>query len=244
MKLTFAGTGDAFGTGGRFNTCFHVEASTQTFLIDCGASTLVALNRLSIDFAAIRTIFISHLHGDHFGALPLFLLDAQFIHRRDGPLTIAGPPGTRQRLLQAQEVLFAGSSKIDWNFELEVVETHAGEIHEINGVSVEPFVVEHFSGAPSHALRFTCDGKILTYSGDTEWVDALIPASKGADLFICECYEFEGKAPLHIDYQTLLGKRHLLDARRIIVTHMGQSMLDRLSDVEFEPAFDGMVVEV
>ena len=38
MRLTFLGSGDAFGSGGRFNTCFYVEADGTNFLIDCGAS--------------------------------------------------------------------------------------------------------------------------------------------------------------------------------------------------------------
>ena len=244
MKLTFAGSGDAFGSGGRFNTCFYVEAAPQTFLIDCGASSMVALNASGLDITAIRTIFISHLHGDHFGALPFFMLDAQFIHRREQPLTIAGPPGMAERLAQAQEVLFTGSSGIDWRFEMDVVELAEGEEREVNGVTVKPFLVDHFSGAPSYALRFACDGKIVTYSGDTEWVDALVEAAADADLFICECYGYEGETPLHIDYGTLRDKHHLFSAKRMIVTHMGPDMLDNLDKIEFEPAHDGMVVEI
>lgn len=244
MKLTFAGSGDAFGSGGRFNTCFYVEAAPQTFLIDCGASSMVALNASGLDITAIRTIFISHLHGDHFGALPFFLLDAQFIHRRKQPVTIAGPPGMAERLKQAQEVLFTGSSGIDWRFEMDVVELAEEEEREVNGVTVKPFLVDHFSGAPSYALRFGCDGKVITYSGDTEWVDALVEAAADADLFICECYGYEGETPLHIDYGTLRDKHHLFTARRMIVTHMGPDMLDNLDKIKFEPAHDGMVVEI
>ncbi len=244
MKVTFAGTGDAFGTGGRFNTCFHVETAAQTFLVDCGASSLVALNRLNIDLATIRTIFITHLHGDHFGGLPFFLLDAQFVHSRELPLTIAGPEGTGERLRQAQEILFAGSSKNKWKFDLDIVEMQTGTEMEVHGVSVTSFEMDHFSGAPSHALRFKYDGKVLTYSGDTEWVDALVPASANADLFICECYGHTGRAPFHLDHETLVARRHLFTARRIIVTHMGSTMLENLSRLEFEPAHDGMVVDV
>ena len=244
MKLTFAGSGDAFGSGGRFNTCFYVEAAPQTFLIDCGASSMVALNAHGLDVAAIRTIFISHLHGDHFGALPFFMLDAQFIHRRTLPLTIAGPPGMADRLTQAQEALFTGSSGIDWRFDMDVVELEAEEEREVNGVTVKPFVVDHFSGAPSYALRLSCGGKVITYSGDTEWVDTLVPAAADADLFICECYGYGGNTPLHIDYATLRAKHHLFTAKRMIITHMGPGMLDNLDTVEFEPAHDGMVVEV
>jgi ribonuclease BN (tRNA processing enzyme) len=244
MKLTFVGSGDAFGSGGRFNTCFHVASAAKTFLIDCGATSLVALKRLDIDLAQIRTIFISHLHGDHFGGLPFFLLDAQFVHRRELPLTIAGPVGMQERLVQVQEVLFAGSSKNKWNFELDIVEMRTGVESSVHGANVTPFEVEHFSGAPSHALRIECDGRIVTYSGDTEWVDALVPAAEGADLFICECFGYRGTAPYHLDHDTLAAKRHLFTARRMIITHMGPDMLANLSDTGFEAASDGMVIDV
>ncbi len=94
MRLQFLGSGDAFGSGGRFNTCFHLERARRgNVLIDCGASSMVAIRKMGIDPNAISAILVSHLHGDHFGGLPFFLLDAQLVSRRTAPLTLAGPPG-------------------------------------------------------------------------------------------------------------------------------------------------------
>jgi ribonuclease BN (tRNA processing enzyme) len=87
MRLQVLGCGDAFGSGGRFQTCFHVSAGSASFLVDCGASSLIAMRRFGIDPNTIRTVLISHLHGDHFGGLPFLLLDAQFVSRRTTPLT-------------------------------------------------------------------------------------------------------------------------------------------------------------
>src|SRR5690242_10684844 len=109
MKVTFLGSGDAFGSGGRFNTCFFVETGSGNFLIDCGASSLIAIRKFGVDPNTISTIFISHLHGDHFGGLPFLLLDAQFYSKREAPLTLVGPPGFRERLAQAMELFFPGS---------------------------------------------------------------------------------------------------------------------------------------
>ena len=97
MQLRFVGCGDAFGSGGRLNTCFHVSGREANFLIDCGASALPALKRLEIDRNEIDLILITHFHGDHFAGLPFVLLDAQF-SRRTRPLTIAGPQGIETRL--------------------------------------------------------------------------------------------------------------------------------------------------
>ncbi len=42
MQVQFLGSGDAFGSGGRFNSCFLVTGGESRFLIECGASSPVA----------------------------------------------------------------------------------------------------------------------------------------------------------------------------------------------------------
>ena len=73
MRLTIVGCGDAFGSGGRFNTCFWLKTAKATLLVDCGASTPVALKARGLDHGNVDGIILSHLHGDHFGALPFLL---------------------------------------------------------------------------------------------------------------------------------------------------------------------------
>ena len=81
MRLQFVGCGDALGSGGRYNTCFHLTGDHANCLIDCGASSLPALKKLGIARDDIDLILITHFHGDHFAGLPFLLLDAQFSHR-------------------------------------------------------------------------------------------------------------------------------------------------------------------
>ena len=126
MKLTIVGSGDAFGSGGRFNTCFFLETAKAALLIDCGASALPALKGQGIEPNRIDAIVLSHLHGDHFGGIPFFLLDSQFLARREKPLTIAGPPGTRARLDAALEVFFPKSTGTKWRFSWSVKEILVG----------------------------------------------------------------------------------------------------------------------
>jgi hypothetical protein len=45
MRLQILGSGDAFGSGGRLNTCFMVQRDAASFLIDCGASVMVSCFR-------------------------------------------------------------------------------------------------------------------------------------------------------------------------------------------------------
>jgi hypothetical protein len=62
---------------------------------------------------------LSHTAAGPGGGLPFFILDAQFSHRTD-PLTIAGPPGLEERVRDAIEVLFAGSSRTEQRFPIDV----------------------------------------------------------------------------------------------------------------------------
>ena len=58
MRLTVIGCGDAFGSGGRFNTCFMVETGERKILLDCGASSMVALNSRKIDMNSIDGVIL------------------------------------------------------------------------------------------------------------------------------------------------------------------------------------------
>lgn len=244
LRLQFLGSGDAFGSGGRFNTCFHVTAPDTRFLIDCGASSMVAIRRYGIDPNAIDTVFVTHLHGDHFGGLPFLLLDAQLVSRRTRPLVVAGPPGLAERTMQACENFFPGSTQSPRRFALEILELAPDVAHEINAVRVTPTVVKHFCGAPPYALRLEAAGRAICYSGDTEWVDGLASAARGADLFIAEAYFFDKPVKWHLDYATLRARLDAIGARRVILTHMSADMLGRLAEVDVETAEDGLVVEI
>ena len=116
MKLMIVGFGDAFGSGGRSTTCFWLETAKGTLVVDFGASALPALKARALEPNRIDAIILSHLHGDHFGGLPFLLLDAQFLSRREKPLLIAGPPGTRARLDAALEVFFPKSTGSNGGF--------------------------------------------------------------------------------------------------------------------------------
>lgn len=247
MRLTIVGSGDAFGSGGRFNTCFWLETAKATLLVDCGASSLVALKALGLDHDRVDGIVLSHLHGDHFGALPFLLLDAQLVMRRERPLTIAGPPGSQARIAAAVEVFFPKALSNRWRFPFEIVEIEPGRPTEILGHAVATTEVVHQSGAPSTALRISDGQKLFAYSGDTEWTDALVGVADGADLFITECFGYAGVLKGHLSWEILKPKLPSLRAMRIMLTHMNPSMLAKIEEARaagLEIAEDGLAVEI
>ncbi len=250
MRLTVLGSGDAFGSGGRLQPAFHMTPSKASdappFLLDCGATSLIGMHRAGLAPNDVSAIYLSHLHGDHFGGLPWWLLDGQHVSRRTEPLLIAGPPGVEARFVAAAEALYPGSTKAKRRFEMRFIEYEIGERMAIGPAHVTAREVVHPSGAPSCALRLEVDGRIIAYSGDTEWVDALLPTSDNADLFICECYGYDKPTPFHVDWYTLRAKLPSITAKRLLITHMSSPMLrhrDKVADPRLSFAEDGLVME-
>jgi len=241
ITLRVLGSGDAFGSGGRLQTCLLLEGGDAPVLIDCGASSLIAMKRESIEPNAVEWVLVSHLHGDHFGGVPFLVLDGQF-RRRQSPLNIVGPPGTADRLTQTMEVLFPGSSSAGRRFETRVHELSPRERTHFGPFAVTAAEGDHASGAPSYAMRVEYAGTVVTYSGDTAWTPALVDIAAGAEVFVCEAYFFDKRVPYHMDLATLREHRGELTCRRLVLTHMSDDMLDHAGDAGVETAEDGMTL--
>lgn len=242
MRLQFIGSGDAFGSGGRFNTCLHLTGQHSNLLIDCGASSLVAMKKAGTDRGAIDTLLITHFHADHFGGVPFFILDMQFNIKRTKPLLIAGPPGLPGWFERAMSTAFPGERQLP--FPLALREVEIGKDNVFPDMRVTPFHVVHDDRAgPCLAYRIDIEGKVICYSGDTEWTDALIDAAQGADLFVCECYTFEKPRKSHMSLAVLRQHLTSINAKRIVLTHLSEDMLSQRDKVDLEIAGDGKVIE-
>jgi len=241
LTVQFIGSGDAFGSGCRLQACISVRSASAHVLVDCGATSLVGLKRLGLEPSSVDAVVVSHLHGDHFGGLPFFVLDQQFAGR-EKPLVVDGPAGLHTRLTQAQEVLFPGSSSVERRFELRVLELRERAPQAlVPGIEVIGVPVIHASGAPAYGLRLTAEGWIIGYSGDTEWTDALLEIADHADLFICEAYTFDKAVKYHLSYAALKAQQGRLTSRRLVLTHLGPQMLEQ---PRAEVAEDGLMIRL
>lgn len=239
MEIRFVGSGDAFGSGGRFQTCIHLQAEGLTVLVDCGATSLTALKAQRLDPNEVDAVVVSHLHGDHFGGLPFLVIDGQF-SRRIKPLTVYGPAGISTRLAAAMETLYPGSATVQRRFAVRVVELDG--YAEDGPLTVSSWEVDHPSGAPALAVRVQLGDRAFAYSGDTAWTPALLSAAKDADVFACEAYTYNHPVRYHLDYATVVERSGEFATKHLILTHMGPTVLARLAELEIPCAFDGLVL--
>lgn len=236
VTLEILGCGDAFASGGKYNTCFYVHTASFQLLIDCGATSLLALKKNNISTKEIDTIAISHFHGDHFGGLPFFLLDAG-THGRTKPLTIISPPGCEEKLRQGIDLFYPGSSDILKKFPIEFISYHAHEQLVSGPISLIAYPVVHSEKTLPHGLRITIEDKIIGFSGDTSWTDELIKIAQEADLFICECNFYDLEMKGHLNYQTLMANKQKFSCKKLWLTHFGEEMLNK--EIEIDHAWDG-----
>jgi ribonuclease BN (tRNA processing enzyme) len=243
VSVHFLGTGDAFGGGGRLQTATLLRSAAGQMLVDCGPSTLAALRAQRLDPCAIDAIALTHLHGDHFGGVPFFLMHAHFEAGRTRPLTIVRPPGAAEAAARAQDVLFPGTGVLPMRFPLAWIEYGARGAVTAGPGRVTPRPVLHSSATACFGLRVELAGGVYAFSGDTEWTDTLVELAAGADVFLCECSGYDTAPPHHMTWQVLQQHRHLLTCRRLLLTHMGEEMLARLPALGIDTAHDGLVIE-
>jgi ribonuclease BN (tRNA processing enzyme) len=244
MRVRVLGCGDAFGSGGRLNTSFFIDASVG-LLLDCGATALPAMKRAGLDGNRVDVIVLTHLHGDHFGGIPFLVRETQIAAARTKPLTIIGPPGHERVIRETMQLLFPGSpGRLD-AFQLAFLEYGASAPVEVGGLTVRAVPVQHTTGTNAHAVRLTIDGRTIAYSGDTAWLDSLVALASDADLFICECYQLEPRTPNHVDLRSIRAHGPTLTCKRLLLTHMGEEIL-ALPDGPNVPerAHDGMEIDL
>lgn len=242
VTVRFLGSGDAFGSGGRFQTCILVDGPTTRFTLDFGASSLIALARQGIEPNSIDAIVLTHLHGDHCGGVPFLLMDAMLAAKRERPLTIAGPTTTPAHLTALGEALFPGSRVMVPKFPLAYRELELGLPNRVLDLVVTPRPARHTVETHPTALRIEVGGRVVAYTGDTEWTEEVAKIAAGADLLIAECYFYAKPVKWHLNYPAIVERVRAAGARRVILTHMSAEMLAHRGEIPEACAEDGMVI--
>jgi ribonuclease BN (tRNA processing enzyme) len=243
-RVICLGSGDAFSSGGRYQSAYIVESPEGSLLLDCGATILASAKSQKLSLTPVDAVLLSHLHGDHIGGLPFLFLHYLYIEPRTRPLVIAGPPGVQNRVWTLFETMYKETAAEPLPFHLEFIEITPERSITFKDFRIEVFPVPHLQNPSSYGCAITAGERKIVYSGDSGWTEAFIPHTQEADLFLCECTFFESRSETHLDYPRIVENVGRLGAKRIVLTHVGEEVLARKSEVALETAEDGLVLNL
>ena len=244
-ELVFIGTSDAFGAGGRRQSAILLRAPGGGVMLDCGMTTATGLAEVGIERNEIDSILVSHFHGDHYGGIPTILLAMLYADARRDSLRIAGPPGVEERVRRLARAMGYSLEEQEWSFPISFVEYSLSTAAEVGPVAVRAFETRHSPHTFPHGLIVDAGPLKVAYSGDTGWFDDLPREVGEANLFVSECTYHGGEGfGLHLTHAQLVEHRDEFHCARMILTHLGEEMVDYRDACEFETADDGLVVDL
>jgi ribonuclease BN (tRNA processing enzyme) len=194
LELRFIGTGNAFAPGG---LCWNGFVANDRFLFEAPPQALQSLNRLGIDANALDAVVVSHHHGDHFLGLPFLFLQWKYYGRLK-PVTVVGPPGTRE--LASDIALKVYPGVFDVKYDLNWAEANAGDRVAVAGRELEAHARNHDRRlSTSLGFKAVLDGRKFAYTGDTAWCEAVAEMARHAEVLVSECASRADVLDIHMN---------------------------------------------
>ena len=247
-RLVTIGSSDAFNHCGRANSCFWVDDELGSYLLDCGPTTPMSLQQLKktnrLELSSLDTIYLTHLHGDHIGGLPVLLLELHFSMKRTQPLVIAGPTHTEERVKTLCGSCYPNMLDQMLGFDIDFVERELKSKTTTSGRIIHSIPAQHDPNAFPTSLKIESPQSSITFSGDTGWHEDLIDLSKDADAFVLECSYETAIFPGHVGLDEIAAHRSSMTPKRLILTHFGEASRhaasQRKAELNIQIADDGM----
>ncbi|MEY2799510.1 MAG: hypothetical protein RI934_498 [Bacteroidota bacterium] len=140
FEITVLGSSSATPAYNRNPSAQMINLNEHFYLVDCGEATQNQLNKFKIKSAKIDTIFISHLHGDHYLGL-VGLLSTLHLNGRTKTMTIVGPPELKD-IIDLQ--LKVSETQLRFTIDFRPTQVDYTEVvFQNNDVIVETVILNH-----------------------------------------------------------------------------------------------------
>ena len=218
MDVILVGTGTGFPSRRRNAPCIFMKFGYKRAIFDSGPGTLKNLLRLGVDCLNLDFIFYTHLHLDHISEFAAILFASKIPPTiRTKPLTVYGPIGLNDYYKKLQD-LYKETIYTD-AYDLHIEEIENRKI-ALEGFSISAKTLEHHGGGMGYRI-VTPQGKVIVYSGDTDYCNEIIELSKEADLAILECsFPDEIKMKGHLSPLTACKIANSAGVKKLVLVHM------------------------
>ena len=185
-RITILGTASAVSSGKHENTHLIIEEEGHYVLVDCPGNPIARLDQAKINPLDINDLIITHFHPDHVSGFSLFLMESWLMARKKS-LNVYGNEFTITRLKKMMALF-------DWErwpdfFEVIFYIVPEKNLHSIidNDVMlIQTSPGKHLIPTIGIRVQFKRHKKVVVYSSDTEFCDAIGELADGADCLIHE----------------------------------------------------------
>lgn len=177
MKLTLLGTGTCNIDVNHHESGYLLEVAGKKILLDSGSGTVYRILEAGSRLGDIECIMYTHHHPDHISDLPAILQSSVWGEHRLRTLCVYGPEGTCEYVDRVSRDVG------ELSFPVCVHEIGEGEFG-IGDVRVRSVKLDH---SVNHGYRIEHGGKIISYTGDTNYCDAIFGLIENSDIAIMEC---------------------------------------------------------
>jgi len=180
MNVKILGYWGGYPAAGEATAGYLVTTDEGQILLDCGSGVMSKLPS-ETRVEALSGVILSHLHYDHMADL--------------GVLQYAAAGAIRNGRMKEKLKLYAPDDPADmlhglYSEHTKVIPIDPSTKVRLAGADIEFVHVEHT--ITCYAIKISYKGKVLVYSGDTSYCDALIELARDADIFLCEATICEG----------------------------------------------------
>lgn len=183
----------------------------DNLIIDLPNGTLKQLLKKNYDVTKIKTILITHLHGDHTADIPFFL-KYMFLNS-DDKICIIGPKGIKKTIKKLFEVYYFSEPQQFKDGTVEFIEIE--KTIEISNYKIEAYNVKH--GKITNCLAYVINNQ-LGLTGDACMCNGIQKIFEKSKLVVCDTSTIVGdNCHLGVNEVKKLVRQYNV---RVIPTHM------------------------